>query len=115
MLKWIFTNIEGEKSDWYLAIVTNRGCYFPEVGFKCNEKELAGCKTSPVHTPKLMEEWKNVVLGLLDVVNTGVLNPPNHVCGTPNSQCDNLCSNFAYQCQTIAEAKRLLKEYEACK
>ncbi|HPS53004.1 MAG TPA: hypothetical protein PLK08_05575 [Phycisphaerae bacterium] len=43
----------------------------------------------------------------------GPVPQPNHICGTPNAQCDCLCQNYATQCDILHEAELVCKTYAA--
>ncbi len=40
-------------------------------------------------------------------IEMGIPEPPDHVCGNPDSMCDCLCVDWANWCQFIAECKKL--------
>ena len=59
------------------------------------------------------EELRQALIKILDWINFGMPEDPEHNCGNPDSGCDSLCSDWAAFCTDYTHARSLVERATA--
>ena len=75
-------------------------------------------KGSRIMNKKTIEELEKEIkelawaLSIMITISENPIDPPNHICGSPDAQCDMLCEEYARQEDLRNDCRRIQRKYQ---